>query len=240
MPHLNPHAKPEHGLLIILAKMFLDTIAYPCTTVHNCLKEKVPNVIPGTAFGRWLTRRTDRAWTHTYLEGLVIEFWVIFWITFNVLAMNLLWYIPSDPWWIRVVIFVPVFLRAADLLRLFLVLNFYMVPDYQRSVARSYALLVLNFFEIAAIFSSIHLLFYKSLTENGSLVGVGSLYFYCITSMLTIDQATFSTPAYASNTAFYVLKVLQPIFGVLLLAMAIGRIIDWRSERKPHEDGNGG
>jgi hypothetical protein len=154
--------------------------------------------------------------------------------------MQLLIQIPSSPWWLRWVIFLPVFLRSADLLRTFLILNFYMTPERQRSVARSYALLVLNFFEMAAIFVSVYLLFYDSLTENNNLVGLGSLYFYTITSMLTIDQATFAVPQGASQTAFYVLKVLQPIFGVLFLAMAVGRTIDWRNEFKGSEDGNGG
>ena len=236
----NPPLKPKHGLIIIIVMRLLHIVAWPCYAIHNCLKEQFATGIAGTRFGRWLDRRTDRSWDNDDRQGLFIELWVIFWLIFNLLVMHLLGYIPASPWWIRALLFLPVLFRFADLLRAFLLLNFYMVAESQRSVARSYALLVSNFFEVAAIFASAHLLFYEFIRENCTPVGAGSLYFYTITSMLTIDQSTFGTPEGASQTMFYVFKVLQPLFGVLFLAMAVGRILDWKNQINSSDDGNGG
>jgi hypothetical protein len=57
--------------------------------------------------------------------------------------------------------------------------------------------------------------------------------------MLTVDPQDFGVPLGPSPGAFYVLKVIQPAFGILFLAMAVSRIIDWKNTPRPSGDGNG-
>jgi len=217
---LDPPLNPKHGFVFNALRLLLALPAWPLGTIHELLKSGVLWIV--NSFSRSGPTRLNRLW-----EGYFIEFWAVSCAYLSICVV--LPYVSNPNWVYLSFPFIFLVLRSGDFLNKFLYFNFYLSEKPQRSVARSYTLLIVGFLEAAALFASIHFIIYGQLYTDSRNSQWQDLYFYSLMNMLTIGDSSTGPMNGASLSWFNILKVVQPMFGALYLAFAISRIIDWKS-----------
>ena len=185
---LQPPFNPRHGLIITSIRFLIALPAWPLDIVHKLLDNIISKIVH-------VAGGSDE--TVFNVSGYFIELWVVLWACLNIFVF--LPYFSSANWVYLSFPFFFLILRAGDFMQKFLVFNFYLSYDAlnkktepQRSVARSYTILILNFLETAAMFASLHFIIYRQfLTEKldaqNTIIKTASgwqdLYYYCFMNM---------------------------------------------------------
>jgi len=227
---LEPPLRSEEGLIIAFTRIILAIPAYVLNRLHRILRLLVSLTVKSPGAKREVC------------EGYFIEVYVLACAAIN--AFIVLPYFAGDNWSFLSIAFIFLVLRSADFLDTFITINFYLSYQYrlpkeaQQSVARSYALLISNFLEAAAIFASLHFIICGRFVTGNYASHWGNLYYYSIMNLLTIGDSSSVPASSESLWWFNFFKVVQPLFGALFLAAAISRIIDWKRQPEPKK-GNG-
>jgi hypothetical protein len=93
----------------------------------------------------------------------------------------------------------------------------------------------LNFFELAAIFSSIHYFFCDSFDIDHKLAEWQTVYYFSLRNMLTIGGGDLSTHLVYNNTQsfiFGVIRIAQPLFALLFVTLGISQTLKWSSQKR--------
>lgn len=214
------------GILLKLLFRFLELVGQPLDWTEEKLQSK---------FGT-ISHRYIQSWNADELEGVFIELWWLFWLCVNLV---LLYYISIVGVALKWILFIIILLRLGDFLRAFLAKNLRLTKYPLRSIGRSYVLLFLGFFEIAAISSSVQFL----ICEHFSLASAGSpepanwqnVYYYSLRNMLTIGGGDLIYSACPQPTPFFlgIVRIAQPLFALLFVTLAINETLRWK------ETGNG-
>lgn len=224
---LEPPFKVEEGIIIAIVRYFLAIPKYPANVLHNFLKSIVGNIVKNTNGSEKKIKD---------YKGIYIELWVVACAILN--SFFVLPYFACAGWTLWSIAGLFLISRSADFVDNFIVLNFYLSfkkmrkENQQRSVARSYMLLITNFLEVAAIFGSLHFIICGQFLTNCHNSEWGDLYNYAIMNMLTIGDNITYPKVHDSFWWFNFFKIAQPMFGGLFLSVAIGRIIDWKDPEK--------
>jgi len=221
---LDPPFKAEEGIIIAVFRYLLSIPKYPVYILHHLLSRLV-KYIANKANGSKKT--IEEVW-----EGYYIELWSV--TCAVVMIYFVLPYFENSSWIFLSIAGLFFISRSADFFDTFMVFNFYLsfkerrLKNPQRSVARSYMILITNFLELAAIFASLHYIICGQFTTGKFASSWGNLYFYSIMNMLTIGDSNTIPKVNDAIWWFDFFKVVQPLFGGLFLASAISRIIDWK------------
>lgn len=181
--------------------------------------------------------------------GYVIESWHVLWLILNLIILSQIIILNNKfPFWFSLlsfqsILFYIVFMRLADLLSAIFKVSFRLNKEFQRSLPRSYTLLVINFLEVAAILSTFHYLLgsnFKIIATDTSLPcsgpAFGDIYYFTLRNMLTIGGGELQINSCGNDicTLFHILRIIQPIFSVLIVTMAINQTLSHRSIEKPN------
>lgn len=183
-------------------------------------------------------------------KGWAIEFWHLINLFFNLWILIYIVKLKNEyPFWanwfsLQNLLFFIVFLRLTDLLLTLFLVNFRLNKKPQRSLPRSYVLLIFNFFEVATILSIFHFLFgsgFNIIPADHNLPCTeptfGNLFYYTLRNMLTIGGGDLQVNSCDENlyNLFHILRILQPMFSVLIITMAISQTLNhksWKKEKK--------
>jgi hypothetical protein len=219
--------KPSDGFIVNVLMRILQFFGMPLDWLHEKLKK------PFIRFSRKVIN-----WSKTDLEGLYIELWVLFWALLNIFII-----LPNISKNATCILYAFIFiliLRCADLCKAFLAFIYNLSKYPQRSLARSYIMLSLYFFEFAAISSSIQFIICKHFLIESKPATWQSVFYYSIRNMVTIGDGKIE-PVCCNDHAyllFGMVRILQPLFSVLLISLSVNQILNWRISRKTMKNRN--
>jgi hypothetical protein len=208
---------PKNGIFVLVLYWFLNFFGFPMDCIHEKLKILfVQNKSVKKIFG----------WDRISLEGVFVELWLMFWTVTNTFLYYVI-AIQHPLWHIALLI---MFLRFVDFLRAFLSINLELMEYPLRSISRSYILLGVNFFEVAAISSAIQFIICDQFLVQHEIANWKNVYYYSLRNMLTIGGGDIEVCNNCSFTApffFGVIRIAQPLFAVLLVTLAINQTLKW-------------
>ena len=217
---MNVQFKPRDGLLILIFMKILWFISFPLDYLHGFFKKQFSLIFP---------KRLN--WKGNEIDGLYIELWVLFWTLINIMVVLPLLGKTSLNVFPRLLIIIILFVRAADFLRSFLAMNLNLIKIEQRSLARSFAMLLLHFFEVGAIFSSLQFIVCRQISFTYKFANWTEVFYYTLRNMVTVgggDYCKIVDCCANGNRLLLILRIAQPIFSILLVTIAISQIINWK------------
>ncbi len=217
------------GVAVCILFRALRIVGSPVNWLHEYLKRVLPN---SSAANKLLPR-----WNLHERVGLVIETWGIGWTAVNtfvilpIIALGKGWL-----WWCCVGILAS---RTADFFQAFLGMNFQLLRVRQRSLARSFAMLFLALFEMAAISTSAQFIISDRFTVgNNESSKVYTVYYYSIRNMVTVGGDIAGSAPSPSLQAFFfgLVRLSQPLFSILLVTLAISQILNWKRSQRGQQN----
>jgi hypothetical protein len=219
--------QPSNGLFVRILFRCLGLGGYPLDRAFEGLM-------------RWFTsspsvNRLFRNQTTRDLRAIFVELYKLFWTLANTLLFLV---VASFPGPISCVCYLVIGVRLSDFLRVFLGLNFELTAGTprQHSLSRAYFLLLLEFFEVAAMFSSAQYLVTRSFLVDKSVATAASVYYFTLRNMLTIGGGDL-TPCESSGIesfAFGAIRIAQPVFSILFVTLVINQSLRFSAERNRH------
>jgi len=131
--------------------------------------------------------------------------------------------------------------RAADLLWASSAMNFLLSRTSQRSLPRSFLLLGLVFFEMAAIISAFHFFPSTQFKLGSEIPTWKNVYFYTVRNMLTVGGGEIAVSDVTDTfSVFYygALRIIQPLFTVFLVTLGINQILNGKRETIQQDRGD--
>ncbi|MFA6570976.1 MAG: hypothetical protein WCT77_07040 [Bacteroidota bacterium] len=220
--------KPEYrldfsnGFLISIIYFLLFYCRYPLEFFHILLKNSFSNSKLVQHLFKFFYKGTLGKYKID-LMGLFTELWVIFWV-YIVIFIIMPWhfsFVFSFNWtWI---IFILLLLRFADYCYMFL--DYFLLFNQKQellSLARSFLLLIVNFFEVAAYFTILHL----KINHYQDLIW--DRYYETLKNMLTIG--TYNIPDLQCTFDKYLwglIHIFEPLYTILFITIVINKIMKW-------------
>ena len=211
---------PSDGLILVGISKILYIVAWPLDSLHEFLKQRFVKIF----------KKNDNLWKPLDKEGVFIELWALIWMFINVFII--LQFMNTVPTLLKLLYAAIIIMRLSDFSQMFINLNLYKSSIIRRSVSRSYILLFFAILEVGAILSSIHFLISDKFRIGTELANWENVYYYTLRNIFTVGGGDIFVSNDFASFFFGVLKIVEPMFGVLVLTTALTRAI-----MKPNEEG---
>ncbi|MFW9876761.1 MAG: hypothetical protein ACFFG0_27010 [Candidatus Thorarchaeota archaeon] len=212
---------PTDGILSKIFMTILYYLGWPLNILHDFLRNRFKYCFIVAKIIKW--NRDD-------LEGLFIELWIFLWAIITIFVLLPLIAINNSII-ICLLLLIIVIMRGSDSLYQFLGKNFELTRNPQRNLARSYILLLFVFIELAAIFSILQICVLKFLCCYGNIDSWINILYNTILNMVTIGGQELDSCSSISLQLLRLLRIAQPIFSILLIALAINQSINYNDNK---------
>ena len=205
--------KPSDGIILIVISKVLYVIAYPLDSLHELLKKcfikKFKNIF--------------KNWNENEIEDVFLEIWSLIWMMINIFII--LQFIYSVSLVVRIIFAAILIMRVADFTQMFIIKNLQWTNKIKGSVSRSYISLLFATLEIGAILSSFHFLISDKFYVGTELANWKNVYFYTLRNIFTVGGGEIYASTNSASFFFGVIRVVEPMFGVLVFTVALTRAI---------------
>ena len=137
--------------------------------------------------------------------------------------------ICSIPYGFRLILALILIMRLADFTKMFIIKNLQWQNKNNSSVSRSYILLLIATLEIGAILSSFHFVISDKFYIGTGLANWENVYYYTLRNIFTVGGGEIHAFTNSASFFFGVIRVVEPMFGVLVFTVALSRAIGKQS-----------